>query len=751
MKKLFLVFLVLFSMNNIFANSFVDNISLLKIKKLIQKEEDIAKAYKEYIVINGEPPASIDVLITQKLLPKGFKTTDNFNGNIVLDTTLNTISAMKSSNLEDFKSNLNDFYYSNLNRKFTKAPLSANSVTDKIEIVLSSKEKFILENKTNISTSKPTTGNKYHLDENGVLNYYENGKYRFSFDNDINLADDIKIYDTTTGSITEQFKKLTHNIMYLGMSVFSQTAEGVVSNEHIVLGPEDILEVNPQTRDLGKTIIQFNRRAGGMIVNGDIYTWGNNGNAIAGIDAKKDLSGKTSKGLYSLITVPTLLKAKNYETIKIANTDTPVYYNDNYYSSPNRPKFIDFFAGVYTGTCGISTKGELYCNGTTGNYRSTDHVNGDYIDIDNNNRKGELLYRSNYFDGRSGRKIKKLFANNQIWHLLKEDGKIVLYGSGSGGFAGLGNKDDTNIKNNYNEITSLSNIEDITYLTMFGFRRIGALGKDGKVYIWGVEDNKGTTTEIQYGACTKTWNNINFNMCSPVQVSTTNSNLSTIPSFNYLRGGLDAFIAKDINNNYYKIKQEKDNKIEVNNLSSLITNKWRYNAEDDKNIISADVSRTVSELSNMHKMSSGIVWINDKNELKGDIFTSANQNDSYFIDSIKKIKWTQIKVIDENNGMCGIDINSQMYCWGVQSYYRNATGRTSIGTTYLIPVFNTNLYDLKKDFMVVDAGIDYITPISSTEWQTTISATSENARHDDAFFMKYPTYIGGFNYDFEFK
>ena len=58
--------------------------------------------------------------------------------------------------------------------------------------------------------------------------------------------------------------------------------------------------------------------------------------------------------------------------------------------------------------------------------------------------------------------------------------------------------------------------------------------------------------------------------------------------------------------------------------------------------------------------------------------------------------------------------------------------------------------DLSKDFMVAEAGDDYITPISSKEWQTTI-VTQEGRTHSDAFFMKYPTYIGGFNYEFEFK
>ncbi len=57
----------------------------------------------------------------------------------------------------------------------------------------------------------------------------------------------------------------------------------VLYSEHVNLG-NAIVKVNQQTRDIGKTIIQFSRRAGGMIVNGDIYTWGNNANKITGIN-----------------------------------------------------------------------------------------------------------------------------------------------------------------------------------------------------------------------------------------------------------------------------------------------------------------------------------------------------------------------------------------------------------------------------------------------------------------------------------
>ena len=98
--------------------------------------------------------------------------------------------------------------------------------------------------------------------------------------------------------------------------------------------------------------------------------------------------------------------------------------------------------------------------------------------------------------------------------------------------------------------------------------------------------------------------------------------------------------------------------------------------------------------------------------------------------------------------MCGIDENKQMYCWGIQSFYRNGNSYSDfMGNTFMIPVFNTNLYDLEKVFLIAEGGYDgYLTNMTSDEWATTNSDGKTGA-----FFMKYPTYIGGFNYEFIFK
>ena len=166
----------------------------------------------------------------------------------------------------------------------------------------------------------------------------------------------------------------------------------------------------------------------------------------------------------------------------------------------------------------------------------------------------------------------------------------------------------------------------------------------------------------------------------------------------------------------------------------------KYIAEDDSELLSVDFSSKapISEAT----WNTGVVWVNSKNELKGDYFTSANKYDEFFNDAIARIKWKKIKVIQDDNGMCGIDTSNQMYCWGKMSFTRDYNSGSpeisNMGNTFMLPVFNTNLYDLNTDYLVAEGGRDaYLTKMTSGDW---------NPSGND-FFIKYPTYIGGFNYD----
>ena len=57
-KTLFLLFL---SVNYLFADNYIDSLTLTKIKKLVQKEEEIALAYKKYLLEKGTNPTTIEV------------------------------------------------------------------------------------------------------------------------------------------------------------------------------------------------------------------------------------------------------------------------------------------------------------------------------------------------------------------------------------------------------------------------------------------------------------------------------------------------------------------------------------------------------------------------------------------------------------------------------------------------------------------------------------------------------------------
>lgn len=767
MKKI--SFIILFVCINLFASSEFDILNKKKIDKLIQKEEQIAVAYKKYLIVEAKKPEKIEDL--SPYLVDGFDFINPFGIKMSIEDGEIKPFIPKNETL------LNDmilYYYTNSNRVYTLAPLNKNSNT---KINLSIIEKFIQNNQDKVlkSNQTPTAGrfiikstidandnlsNNDNILNNVSLDYYGNdGKYKYSYSTNIGMtfAAGIQFQDENL-KVTKDVKdlKIPSEFITLGLSVFDCIYGGVnqtecrTIKESIAIGPNNFIRVNPDSISVGETVIYFYRRAGGMIVNGDIYAWGNNGKAITGIKGSKYFTGNTNSNSEVVVNIAMPLRAKLYNNVQNTynkdktNVYNDKYYEQNYFNSPNRPKFIDFFISVYHGACGISTNKEVYCGGTTGGDSDSwyDHLDG-------SDRKGELLYRSRYFDGSSeDKKVKRLFANNQIWHFLGEDGNVYIWGTDFSGFAGNGNM-STSQKQNHVKIIGLSNIKDITYITTIGFRRIGAIDEQGTIYIWGAE-GVGTNNT----ACNRKFGTTTYNFCSPVKIEPNNSNLSIIPNFVSLKGGIDGFVAQDENGDFYKISQSnnKDDKIQIESIKEKIKSHSQYNEKTDGKIISADISKTISDLSNTSKFSTGIVWVNEFNELKGDMFfSSSHSNDKYFTDAIKKIKWIQVKVIQEENGICGIDINNQMYCWGMQSYYRNASGNTSWGNTFMIPVFNTNLYDLDKDFLMVEGASDYLTNISSGEWIGEVYGADGGKSHKDAFFIKYPTYIGGFNYEYKFK
>lgn len=729
----FKIFICIFLSLNIFAaEKYIDSITLTKVKKLIEKEEEVALAYKKYLLAKGQIPDEVQTLVDNNYLPKGFNTINPFGREIKFTSSTSYSTNDSLPDNVEIKTNLFDYYYSNKYRHYTKAPISVNN--NKVEINLSTKEKFIYTNREEITTTKNDARNKYYLDTKGVLHWYDtSGNYKFSVDKDLIIDSSVTILNPD-GSISTEFSDLMEdkNVTFAGQTIL-HNKDGVAL-EYIYLGANvGIVKVNAITRDVGKTIIQFSRRAGGMIVNGDIYTWGNNANKITGIDIKKYTKENGNDGSqYPVITGLVRAKVKTY------NSDIDYA---NYFSSPLRPKFIDFFSTVFHSTCGVTTKGELYCGGLASAYQPGFL----YSDVNPSNPKIEMLYKSNYFDGSSDKKATKIFANDAFWLILGntdtdtdgsyKNGKIYRWGATSYGFAGNNNKSYSSANISELIVTEKSIqvlFKDLTYLLSLGHRKIVALSNEGDIYIWGVD----LYNSNNY-SCSNSVDSVPYNLCLPTKITTINSTITSSIKFTSIQSSLDGFIAKDENEIYYKISHPLNMKIQVQSIKDIIKSYDKYSSLDDSNILSVDLSRKIAEIGTASTSSSGIVWVNSKNELKGDYYTSENNSDPIFEAAIKKIKWKKIKVIQDDNGMCGIDIYNQMYCWGMMSFYGK-----DMRDTFMLPVFNTNLFELDKDYLVVEGGNSSLTTITKGAW------TNDSEK---PFFIKYPTYIGGFNYEFTFK
>jgi len=109
-------------------------------------------------------------------------------------------------------------------------------------------------------------------------------------------------------------------------------------------------------------------------------------------------------------------------------------------------------------------------------------------------------------------------------------------------------------------------------------------------------------------------------------------------------------------------------------------------------------------------------------------YAQAVEDESWGIDNVYiKVKETNKKFVCT---MTGLGSSSQMYCWG--------------NIARSVPILSTSLYDVGK--------ISTINKLFVTKESERKSQMSYNEYHDDGkLFLKYPTYIGGFDYEFYFK
>ena len=108
-------------------------------------------------------------------------------------------------------------------------------------------------------------------------------------------------------------------------------------------------------------------------------------------------------------------------------------------------------------------------------------------------------------------------------------------------------------------------------------------------------------------------------------------------------------------------------------------------------------------------------------------------DESWGIDNIHiKVKETSKTFLCS---MTGIASASQMYCWG------------NVGRS--IPILSTSLYDVSKINTINKLFISQES--DKTNRMSFINFNDEGNSDKGNLFLKYPTYIGGFDYPFYFK
>lgn len=698
--KFFSSVLIVLCMSNAFlyANDNVDSLSIVKIKKLIQKEEDIALAYKEYLLKNGKPPTGVKELIDNAFLPKGFSVINPFGKEIKIVSKEGKIEKFSSDNLI-LNSALNQYYYTDIYRKNTK---SSQKEKQNISINLSFTENFIYKNQTIITNNSEEAKDKYYL-ENGVLSWFEkDGNYKFTIAKDILSKEQITIEVSPNTYIIDKSKipkdSNFYELMYIGKKIYQANNKNQNElDEFLNLGKKIIKlekEVEPTV-----IIIKNSPNGSAVIVNGDIYTWGNNSKKVVSIGnntyTKDGIEGSGVPIINSMVRA----RAVNYNQDESIPIKSNYLNKENLYSAPSRVRFINMYLDNTKSICAISQKYELYCGGE-------DILENNYIDFiaydrEDSKRKNEYLYKSVFFDGKDNLIHDILFVEKTYLALARDKNdsstvsKLYYWGKNNiGGWAGTGKNDEIN--KFIPQILPGYEFSDIFH--DYKSNKIIAISKSGNIFTWGGLKEEG---------CEKNGKNL----CEPTALD-----LGKDFTFSSIDQKVNTIIA-------FANSDQKAYKITINTdgtaLKSLVEDDIKKSSsflEEDKSILSFDYNNN------------GVIWVNSNNKLKG-TFTGA---DELFTKTINQISWEKIKVVSSNNGICGIDINKQMYCWGDLSNANN--------DGFVIPIFGSNLQDENKDFIFLEKDGSSIMSVTSGDW---VSGSK--------YFIKYPTFIGGFNYDVIFK
>lgn len=308
----------------------------------------------------------------------------------------------------------------------------------------------------------------------------------------------------------------------------------------------------------------------------------------------------------------------------------------------------------------------------------------------------DYLYKSAFFDNTNP--VNDVLFINNTYLVASEKGFYYWGKDNIDGFAGTGLNTEKNV-------FSPTKSSDLIFINLFfnpSLNKIIALSKTGDLYIWGLSSGQDCNTT---------------QLCEPKK-------LVEIGYVKELELKGKEIVVWDANDKPYRVIQNANSTFskklvqeDINLISTL---------EDDKTILSFDY------IQNSSTNQPDILWVNSKNQLKGNLNFSGTTDEKKLFDyAIKQISWEKVKLIGKN-AICALDTNKQMYCWGDLSNTNN--------DGFLIPIFGSNLQDINKDYIFLEKNGTAITTVTSGDWIK-----------DSKYFIKYPTFIGGFNYDVIFK
>lgn len=466
--KLLLSLIFLFYTNILANNLNLDSINLTKINKSIQKEEAIAKAYKQYLIERGSIP-NIKNLKDNNYLPSSFSNINPFG-----KTTSILGNKIQNEIPTSLNTNIKNAYYLGENRVYTNA-------IEEVEITLNTFEKFIYDNHTKITITKTDAKDKYFLNK-GVLHYYdENNNYMFSInDKVLILSKDMKLFDEN-GKINSLLNG--HNLLYSGERIFKLNSDESKVLEFLYLGNTILAKSKSIIKE--SNILQLEGKV--AIINDDIYAWGES--PKLGFTETNDCFKENSTNC-KRVNIPVRLRSKIYDddidrlnseksinsNVNSTNLATSIN-NNSYFSTIYRPKFTDAFSFENT-TCAIS-QGALYCLG----FKKL------LIGANTDTTSKKILTKSAYFDGSNNAKsLVKVVSKNNRWYFLSKDG--FLYEIEDNSAVNI----DTLFENSKVTLNSvvLKNIKDIKSRKIDANKL--ALDAQGKIY-WLNANNTATLLE----------------------------------------------------------------------------------------------------------------------------------------------------------------------------------------------------------------------------------------------------------------